>query len=48
MRPCLKNTLYYQPDFLVYVACVQCIKHITCLRIETYGEPPLYNGEYDG
>ena len=43
-----ENTYLYQKDYKVFVACYQCIRHDVCLLKETYGEPRLYTGEYNG
>lgn len=43
----LKDTYVYQKDFKVFIACEQCIRHDYCLLLETYGPPPIYNGEYN-
>ena len=43
----LKDTYYDQPNFFVFWACHECLKHHFCRVKEIYGEPKLYTGEYD-
>lgn len=51
MNDYLANTFYAQPDYHIYLACSQCLKHNTCLHLECMGltrdelrEVGLYRG----